>query len=105
MVKTTALLALSLMIALPAFADICKTGDLKGCAAALKKINAGDQGEKFAKAYDEVCGANAKFKCAKKIVRGDVKEETQYTVQDHPKATLFNVKLDGESYLYILESK
>lgn len=105
MKKNITIAGLSFLLAAPAFAGICKVGDLKDCSAALKKIHAGDQGDTFAKAYDDVCGENAKFKCVKKIVRGDMKEELQYTRQDHPKASLFNVKLDGESYIYILESK
>ena len=105
MKRTIMALGVSFVLASPALAGLCKTGDLKACAAALKKLNASDQGDKFAKAYDDVCGENAKFKCVKKIVRGDIKEESQYTRQDHPKATLFEVKLDGESYIYILESK
>lgn len=86
-------------------AEVCKHGDLKACAAALQKINAHNQEMDFTKAYDEVCGANAKFKCIKKIVRGDMKTEMGYTRQDHPKAHLYPAKADGENYIYILEAK
>ncbi len=85
--------------------DLCKKGDLKDCTAFLKKLNESEKGERFEKAYNEICEENPKFKCVRKVVRGDVKEEMKYSVEEQPKAVFFEVTLDEETSIFSLEGK
>ncbi len=84
-------------------APLCKKNDLKDCAEVLKKVQ--DNEKEFIKTFNDVCAENPGLKCIKKIVRGDLKEELEYTKQDRPKAMLFDVKGEDESFIFIVEKK
>lgn len=84
-------------------APLCKKNDLKDCSEILKKVQSDEK--EFIKAFNDVCAENPGFKCIKKIVRGDLKEELEYTKQDRPKAMLFDVKGEDESFIFIVEKK
>lgn len=90
----------------PAFAKHCKTGDLNACAAVLTKMHrAKVTPTKFVQTFDQVCAENAKFRCVKRTVRGDVAEEMKLTKQENPKAHLYEVRVQAEDFIYILENK
>jgi hypothetical protein len=88
-----------------AFAGNCKVGNIKECAAFLKDLNKKDQGAEFNKSFEDICKENSKFRCIKKAVRGDVNEGMKNATEDYPKAYLYNVTIDDEQMIYILEAK
>ena len=96
---------LSLVGASAMAADFCKAGDFKGCGAKLKALNQSTKDASFEKKFDDVCMGSKKFKCVKKIVRGEIKDEMKYTADEHKKAQLFTATVDGENYIYIFEAK
>lgn len=96
---------LGLTMASSAMAELCKAGDYKGCAAKLKALNQKEKGTEFQKKFDDVCMGSKKFKCVKKIVRGEIADEMKYTREERPKANLFSATIDGENYIYIFELK
>lgn len=85
--------------------DTCPIGNFNACGEMLRNLHSGNQGTEFTRKFDEVCAANKKFKCIKKIVRGDLNDELTYLSKEHKKARLFKVKLESEDYIYILEPK
>lgn len=91
-----------LLLGLSAHANHCKTGDLKDCGKVLK---AKEGTEEFNAAYDAVCSENKTFKCLKRTVRGDVKEEIKYMKDEFPKAHLFTTKEGGEDKVFVLDKK
>lgn len=102
--KTILLLVLSLSATSSmAMVDLCKKGDLKDCDAYLKGKTGNP--EEFASAYEDICVANKSFKCLKIVVRGDVQEEMKFQKEEHPKARMYNVKVDGEEKIFMLEKK
>lgn len=92
----------ALFLSLSAQAETCKVADLKDCIKVLKAKEGSDE---FAAAYDMVCSENKTFKCLKRTVRGDVKEELKYMKDEFPKATLFTSKEGGEVKVFVLEKK
>lgn len=100
------LMALVGLVATSAMAaDICKPGDYKDCSVKLKSLNQKEKGPEFQKHFDDVCMASKKFKCVKKIVRGEISDEMKYTKEENPKASLFSAVIDGENYIYIFSQK
>jgi hypothetical protein len=85
--------------------DFCKAGNFKECGAKLKALNTTIKDVSFEKKFDDVCMSSKKFKCVKKVVRGDVKDEMKYTTDEHKKAFLYSAAVDGENYIYIFEAK
>lgn len=82
--------------------DVCKKGDLKDCARVLKQKEGADD---FVVSYDQVCTDNKSFKCLKRTVRGDVKEELPYIKEEFPKAYFFTVKESAEEKIFVLDKK
>ncbi len=82
--------------------EVCKKADLKDCAKALKSKEGADD---FVVSYDQVCMDNKAFKCLKRTVRGDVKEELKYIKEEFPKAYFFTVKEGAEDKIYVLDKK
>lgn len=104
--KSIVVLFAGLLFVSTSFASHCKTGDLNACAAVLKKLhNAKVPPKKFVSSFDEICKENVKFKCIKLTVRGDVNEEMKYSAGEHPKGHLYQIRLGGENFIYILEAK
>src|SRR5437868_13977488 len=96
-------IASALFIAMTAGADdLCKKGDLKDCAKFLKSK---EGAEDFVSSYDQVCRDNKAFKCLKRTVRGDVKEELKYIKEEFPKASFFTAKDQGEDKVFVLDKK
>lgn len=82
--------------------SICKKGDLKGCAKALKdKVGTPE----FRASYDQVCLENKNFRCVKITIRGEPNEEMKYQMSQNPKAHLFPAKEGSEDKIYLLEAK
>ncbi|WP_413289452.1 hypothetical protein [Bdellovibrio sp. HCB337] len=98
----TAFVTMILFLGLTAHAETCKVGDLKDCAKALK---AKQGAEDFNSTYDKVCSENKTFKCLKRTVRGDLKEELGYMKDEFPKAHLFPTKENGEDKVFVLDKK
>ena len=82
--------------------EICKKGDLKDCARALK---AKEGAEDFNVSYDQTCSDNKTFKCLKRTVRGDMAEELKYMKEEFPKANFFKTKENGEDKVFVLDKK
>jgi hypothetical protein len=97
-----ALATMILLLGFAAHADICKKGDVKDCAKVLK---AKEGAEDFVQSYDSVCGENKTFKCLKRTVRGDVKEEIKYMKEEFPRAYLFSTKDGTEDKVFVLDKK
>lgn len=91
-----------LLFGLAAHANHCKTGDLKDCGKVLKAKEGHDD---FVVTYDAICGENKTFKCLKRTVRGDIKEEMTYMKEEFPKAQLFQAKDRGEDKVFVLDKK
>jgi hypothetical protein len=91
-----------LLLGLAAHADTCKKGDLKDCGKVLKAKEGADD---FNSTYDAVCNENKTFKCLKRTVRGDIKEELKYMKEEFPKAQLFPTKESGEDKVFVLDKK
>ena len=91
-----------LLISLAAYADTCKKGDLKDCGKVLK---AKEGAEDFVSTYDAICSENKTFKCLKRTVRGDIKEEIKYMKEEFPKAQFFQTKDGGEDKVFVLDKK
>ena len=91
-----------LLLSIAAQANHCKTGDLKDCGKVLK---AKEGSEEFNYTYDSICSENKTFKCLKRTVRGDVKEELKYMKEEFPKAQLFTTKESGEDKVFVLDKK
>lgn len=91
-----------LLLGLSAHANHCKTGDLKDCGKVLK---AKEGAEDFVATYDAICGENKTFKCLKRTIRGDVKEELKFMKDEFPKAQLFPAKDGGEDKVFVLDKK
>jgi hypothetical protein len=92
-----------LLVGLAASADdLCKKGDIKDCAKVLKTKEGADD---FVVQYDQVCRDNKTFKCLKRTVRGDVKEELKYIKEEFPKAYFFSTKDSGEDKVFVLDKK
>lgn len=85
--------------------DFCKPGDFKGCSAKLKAYNQTSKNASFEKKFDEVCMASKKFKCVKKVVRGEIADEMKYMVQENKKAQFYTAVIDGENFIYTFEQK
>ena len=84
----------------------CPVGNLKSCSDFLKTEHAKTNDLVFATAYNEICSENPKFSCIKIIVRGDVQEELKEQLKKRgPKASLFPVTLDGETFVFVLTEK
>lgn len=99
-------LLFSLVIAGPSLASHCKLDDLHECAAVLTKLHkAKVAAKKFARNFDVICAENLKLRCIKKVVRGDLKEEMKFTEDEHPNAHLYQVRLAGENYIFVLDKK
>jgi hypothetical protein len=98
----TALVAAILFLGFTAQAETCKKADLKDCAKVLK---AKEGAEDFNQTYDAVCSENKTFKCLKRTVRGDMKEELGYMKEEFPKANLFKTKENGEDKVFVLDKK
>ena len=91
---------------IPSYAGNCPLGSLKECQKFLKIEHAKGDNVAFATAYNEICSENLKFSCVKVTVRGDVAEEKKEQAKKKGnKASLFEVTLDGETYIYILAEK
>jgi len=98
----TAFLTAILFLSFSAHAETCKKGDLKDCAKVLK---AKEGAEDFNASYDAVCSENKTFKCLKRTVRGDMKEELGFMKEEFPKASLFKTKENGEDKVFVLDKK
>jgi hypothetical protein len=85
-----------------AHAETCKKGDIKDCAKVLK---AKEGSESFIQTYDNICSENKSFKCLKRTVRGDVKEEAKYMKEEYPKGYLFTTKDGIEDKVFVLDKK
>jgi len=96
------LISAILLFGLAAHADHCKKGDLKDCGRVLK---AKEAAEDFVATYDAICSENKTFKCLKRTVRGDVKEELNYMKDEFPKAQFFPAKDGGEEKIFVLDKK
>lgn len=96
------LVSVILLFGLAAHASHCKTGDLKDCGKVLKSKEGTDE---FNRTYDAVCTENKAFRCLKRTVRGDVKEELQYMKEEFPKAQFFVGKENGEDKVFVLDKK
>ena len=101
-VLATTILFLGLFLSHAAHADTCKKGDLKDCAKVLKSK---EGSETFVQTYDAVCAENKTFKCLKRTVRGDVKEEAKYMKEEFPKAYLFTAKDGTDDKVFVLDKK
>lgn len=91
-----------LLSAMAAQAETCKKGDIKDCARVIKEVEGKPE---FKATYDQACLENKTFKCLKRTVRGDIKEEMGYAKQEFPKAHFFTTKEGSEDKLYILDKK
>ncbi len=91
-----------LLLGLSSHAETCKKGDLKDCGKILKSK---EGTEEFNAIYDAICAENKAFKCLKRTVRGDVKEELKYMKEEFPKAQLFPGKESGEDKVFVLDKK
>lgn len=98
----TAFVTMILFLGLNANAETCKKGDLKDCAKVLKSK---EGAEDFNTTYDTVCSENKTFKCLKRTVRGDIKEELGYMKDEFPKAHFFTTKENGEDKVFVLDKK
>jgi hypothetical protein len=91
-----------LVLGFTAQAETCKNGDIKDCVKVLK---AKEGSENFIQTYDTICSENKAFKCLKRTVRGDVKEEMKYMKEEFPKAHLFTTKDGVEDKVFVLDKK
>lgn len=91
-----------LFVGVAAHADTCKKGDLRDCGRVLKSKQGADD---FNTTYDTICSENKTFKCLKRTVRGDVKEELKYMKEEFPKAQFFPTKESGEDKVFVLDKK
>lgn len=96
------IVAVILFSGLAAGAEVCKKGDVKDCAKVLKTK---EGSEEFNSTYEQVCSENKTFKCLKRTVRGDIKEELNYMKDEFPKAHLFKTKENGEEKVFVLDKK
>ena len=84
----------------------CPVGNLKSCSDFLKTEHAKTNDLGFATAYNEICSENPKFSCIKVIVRGDMQVELKEQLKKRgPKASLFQVTLNGETFIFVLTEK
>lgn len=87
-------------------APACQSGDLKSCQDYLKSQHRKGKAKAFAAAYDDVCLKNPTFSCVKIIVRADMNIEMKEQAKWRgPKAALYNITLDGEKFIYVLNEK
>lgn len=91
-----------LLVGTNSFAETCKKADLKDCAKVLKAKEGADD---FVATYDRICSENKGFRCLKRTVRGDLKEEMTFMKEEFPKAHLFPTKDGGEDKVFVLEKK
>ncbi|MGZ3746036.1 MAG: hypothetical protein ACXWRE_01795 [Pseudobdellovibrionaceae bacterium] len=95
-------IVITLSLGLNAQAETCKKGDIKDCAKILKSQ---EGSETFVQTYNAVCSENKTFKCLKRTVRGDVKEELKYMKEEYPQAHLFTTKDGGDNKIFVLDKK
>lgn len=98
----TAFVTAILFLSITAQAETCKKGNLKDCAKVLKTK---EGAEDFNTTYDQICSENQTFKCLKRTVRGDIKEELKYMKEEFPKASIFTTKENGEDKVFVLDKK
>ncbi|HEY8270821.1 MAG TPA: hypothetical protein VIG33_08010 [Pseudobdellovibrionaceae bacterium] len=95
-------ITLTLFLGVTAHAETCKRGDIKDCAKVLK---AEEGSETFVQTYKNVCSENKTFKCLKRTVRGDVKEEMKYMKEEYSQAYLFSTKDGTDDKIFVLDKK
>ena len=88
--------------------DKAKKGDFRDCVQYLKRaLGSGESKRQFMKDFDDICRDNAKFKCTKVTVMGELKD-TQKTYEkegDWKGAEFFQVQVEDGKYLYIFQKK
>lgn len=83
-------------------AELCKVGDIKDCGKVLK---AKEGAEDFNLSYNQICKDNKTFKCLKRTVRGDIKEEMKYVKEEFPKAYIFETKESGDDKIFVIDKR
>jgi hypothetical protein len=78
----------------------CFGGDTGACDEILSGLNKDESVDQFRAFFNEMCSSSKSFKCLKRIVRGDPKEEVRDMMAQDPKRHTQILSSDHETVIY-----